>query len=416
MMGTPPSVFSWSTTPPPYGMPAVPVPDAQVGALLAEAEGVVGSGLGATWDGSVLSLVSRPGPRERDTAASPQDLQRALTAARERGATGLDLQIEDSGPEAVVLLFDDPSLAPRLPSRPLDVAGGESMDVDLVLAGRGVVRAGRVADLQGFADRVGIGVLNTYTAKGVFQWDSPYHFGTGCLQERDLALAGVRAGARVLAVGVDADECAPALLRAAGVDASSLVGIDVSELPTAHVRRAAAGTELTPPPLYYAIFDIAQPLYKLTESPLNPARAAADIAEVLPDGSAVCVEPGLPGLWVGRTLPTRYLGSARVPAAGRPGTAVAGALLGALDGAPRVAIVADALGEDDERLLEWARSAGLNVTVVVWTLDAPARNAEQHRAALAETLARPGVTVLPVAVDLAATQLLLDAAGPLVAW
>jgi thiamine pyrophosphate-dependent acetolactate synthase large subunit-like protein len=289
------------------------------------------------------------------------------------------------------------------------------MDVDLVLAGRGVVRAGRVADLQAFADRVGIGVLNTYTAKGVFKWDSPYHFGTGCLQERDLALAGVREGARVLVVGVDEDECAPALLRAAGVDASSLVAIEVSELPSAQVR-SAAGTELKPPPLYYAIFDIAQPLYRLTDSPLNPARAAADIAEVLPDGSAVCVEPGLPGLWVGRTLPTRYLGSARVPAAGRPGTAVAGALLGALEGTRRVAIVAEALSEPDERLLEWARAAGLNVTVIVWTLDAPARNAEEHRAALAEALAAPGVTVLPVAVDLAATQLLVDAAGPLVAW
>jgi hypothetical protein len=200
------------------------------------------------------------------------------------------------------------------------------------------------------------------------------------------------------------------------VDAASLVGIEPSELPTAQVRRSAVGTELTPPPLYYALFDIAQPLYRLTDAPLNPARAAADVAEVLPDGSAVCVEPGLPGLWVGRTLPTRYLGSARVPAAGRSGTAVAGALLGALGGAPRVAIVADALGEDDEQLLEWARSAGLNVTVIVWTLDAPARDATAHRAALTEALGSPGVTVLPVAVDLAATQLLIDAAGPLVAW
>jgi hypothetical protein len=360
--------------------------------------------------------VSRPGAREHDETQSPKDLQRALTAARDKGVAGLEVRVTQDAASAVALLFEDPSLAPRLATRPLDVAGGESLDVDLVLAGRGVVRAGRVADLQAFADRVGIGVLNTYTAKGVFKWDSPYHFGTGCLQERDLALAGVREGARVLTVGVDEDECAPALLQAAGVDASSLVGIEVTELPVAQVRRSAAGTELTPPPLYYAIFDIAQPLYKLIESPLNPARAAADIAEVLPDGSAVCVEPGLPGLWVGRTLPTRYLGSARVPAAGRPGTAVAGALLGALDGARRVAIVADALGAEDERLLEWARSAGLNVTVIVWTLDAPARDAQEHRAALATALATPGVTVLPVAVDLTATQLLIDAAGPLVAW
>jgi hypothetical protein len=415
-MGALGPVFSWSTTPPPYGLPGVQVPDAEVRALLAEAEGVVGSGLGTTWDGSTLAFVSRPGPRERATASSAEDLQRVLAAARDSGAAGVEVEVTGGGQGSVTLPFDDPSVAPRLATRPLDVAGGESLDVDLVLAGRGVVRAGRVAELQAFADRVGIGVLNAYTAKGVFQWDSPYHFGTGCLQERDLALAGVRAGARVLTVGVDADECAPELLRAAGVAASSLVGIEISELPTAQVRRAAAGTDLTPPPLYYAIFDIAQPLYKLTDSPLNPARAAADIAEVLPDGSAVCVEPGLPGLWVGRTLPTRYLGSARVPAAGRPGTAVAGALLGALGGAPRVAIVADRLGEDDERLLEWARSAGLNATVIVWTLDAPARNAEEHRAELASALATPGVNVLPVAVDLAATQLLIDAAGPLVAW
>jgi hypothetical protein len=397
-------------------MRAVQVPDAQVAALLAEAEGTVGSGLGATWDGSTLTFVSRPtGLQQTAVADDTAGLVQALSEARRAGVASLAVKVTGGQAPDTVAPSDDPSLAPRLATRPLDVAGGESLDVDLVLAGRGVVRAGRVADLQAFADRVGIGVLNTYTAKGVFKWDSPYHFGTGCLQQQDLALAGVREGARVLTVGVDADECAPALLRAAGVDASSLAGIEVSELPVAQVR-SAAGTELKPPPLYYALFDIAQPLYLLTESPLNPARAAADIAEVLPDGSAVCVEPGLPGLWVGRTLPTRYLGSARVPAAGRPGTAVAGALLGALDGARRVAIVADALGKDDQRLLEWARSAGLDVTVIVWTLDAPARDAEEHRAVLAAALTSPGVAVLPVAVDLAATQLLIDAAGPLVAW
>jgi hypothetical protein len=81
-----------------------------------------------------------------------------------------------------------------------------------------------------------------------------------------------------------------------------------------------------------------------------------------------------------------------------------------------VAIVADALSEDDERLLEWARSAGLDVTVIVWTLDAPGRDAQAHRTALTEALSIPGVTVLPVAVDLTATRLLVDAAGPLVAW
>ena len=414
------TVLAHGGEPVPYALPSRTVPDPLVASRLAEAEGTVGGGLGATWDGGrgVLTFVSRPqGPRRSVTAGSAGDVAGALEVARRDGLAALEVSVSgDLGGPAARWAGGDPSLAPRLSGHRIDVPAGEPLAVDLVLVGRGVVRAGAVPELQAFAARVGIGVLNTYTAKGVFRWDSPYHFGTGCLQERDLALAGVGPDASVLAVGVDADECVPALLRAAGLGGTEgFASIAPWELAVADVRPARGG-ELKPPPLYSSIFDIAQPLYALTGAPLNPARAAADIAEVLPEGGAVCTEPGLAGWWVGRTLPTRRLGSARVPAAGLPGTAVAGALLGALDGQPRVAVVAGALGDADLGLLEWARGAGLDVTVVVWTPDGPARDAEQHREALAAAIAEPGVTVLPVAVDPAATDRLVEAAGPLVAW
>jgi hypothetical protein len=68
--------------------------------------------------------------------------------------------------------------ASALPVRPL--APGEPFAADFVLAGHGVIDGGAVDALNAFAERTGLGVLNTFTSKGVFRWDSPYHLGTGC--------------------------------------------------------------------------------------------------------------------------------------------------------------------------------------------------------------------------------------------
>src|SRR5207244_8306725 len=79
----------------------------------------------------------------------------------------------------------------------------------LVLAGPGVVRANQVAALQAFAAQAGVGVVNTWGAKGVFPWNSPHHYGTAGLQARDFELAGFDDAQLVIAVGLDPDE-APA--------------------------------------------------------------------------------------------------------------------------------------------------------------------------------------------------------------
>ncbi len=79
---------------------------------------------------------------------------------------GADAFVE---PPAVV-----PTLAPELAD--LSV---------VVLVGPGVARAGSeaLAGLDAFARHSGRAVANTFGAKGVFRWDSPFHAGTVGLQE-----------------------------------------------------------------------------------------------------------------------------------------------------------------------------------------------------------------------------------------
>ena len=164
------------------------------------------------------------------------------------------------------------------------------------------------------------------------------------------------------------------------------------------------------------LWDIAQPLYKLEGSPLNPARAASDVAGVLGAEGIVCAEPGLAGWWIGRTVPTTRLGSVAIPAAGRAGAAVARAFLIASDGGTALAVVDEALSPPATALVERAREQGLSFVVEVWGQSGELADAEDHRQRATAALAAPGVTVLQVPIDYSPTAALIDAAGPLVAW
>jgi Thiamine pyrophosphate enzyme, central domain len=307
-----------------------------------------------------------------------------------------------------------------LPVQPLDP--DETFVADFVLAGGAVVREGYAADLATFAERTGLGVLNAFTAKGIFRWDSPYHLGTGCLQERDLALAGARPDAAVLVVGVDTDECPPALLRGAGIEESAPGWRSVRPsdlLSAAPGVRPSWGSPPQPPPqpeLFQVLWDIAQPLYKLEGAPLNPARAASDVAGVLGAEGIVCAEPGLAGWWIGRTVPTTRLGSVALPAAPRDGAAVARAYVIAAQGGTALAVVDDALDPLASGLIERAREQGLSFVVEIWGAAGSVTDAADHRERAAAALALPGVTVLEVPIDYSPTAALIDAAGPLVAW
>jgi hypothetical protein len=164
------------------------------------------------------------------------------------------------------------------------------------------------------------------------------------------------------------------------------------------------------------LWDVAQPLYALDQAPLNPARAAADVAAALGAEGVVCAEPGLAGWWIGRTVPTTRLGSVAIPAAGRAGAAVARAFLLARKGVPALAVVDAPLSAPAAALIELGRRMKLSLVVEVWGDSGHLADAEEHRARAAAELASPGISVLDVPIDYSPNAQLIAAAGPLVAW
>ncbi|MBL7524891.1 thiamine pyrophosphate-binding protein [Frankia sp. CNm7] len=417
------------------GIRPVPAPDLACALALAEAEATMGAGLAALWDGEVLTLLSRRvDAGEPVTARSADELADVARSARESGAGAVAVRLgfdpaaagPGSGPGAGLASpgragHEDPSLAPRLTGRPWLPGDGGITEADLVLAGRGVVRADATAALQRFAATTGLGVLNTFAAKGVFHWASPYHLGTGCLQERDLALAGAHPDALVVTVGLDADECAPALFSAAGLDPARTLTVEVTDLPAAAESLRARvpvveGGER--PALYRELFAVVQPLYARTGAPLNPACAAADLAAVLGEAGDVWTEPGPAAHWIARTFSTVRLGSVRVPAAGRAGTAIAGALSAGLRGAGAAVAVVDRPPTSGVAAdcLAWAEKLGVSLVVEVWGERGAPLSSAEHRERLAGALVTLGVSVLELPVDYAALGSLTAAAGPVIAW
>ncbi len=171
--------------------------------------------------------------------------------------------------------------------------------------------------------------------------------------------------------------------------------------------------------LFQVLWDIAQPLYKLEGAPLNPARAAPDVAPLWAPTASSAPSRDAPAGGSARTVPTTRLGSVAIPAAGgsrggrgaraadRRGRGIAGA----------GAVVEGAARRPAAALIERGRAQGLSFVVEVWG-DARATvvDAEAHRTRAAAALATPGVTVLEVPVDYSPTERLIAAAGPLVAW
>jgi hypothetical protein len=166
---------------------------------------------------------------------------------------------------------------------------------------------------------------------------------------------------------------------------------------------------------------VAQPGYAESKVPLHPARAVADLGAVLPAGGLVVAEPGIAGLWVARTFPTPALspGEARrvvVPSRRAPGAAAGLALTGARDGRPAIFVTATEPDDATREVIEAAAAEHLSLVVVVWSATGRLRDVDEHSARVHAALADPGPTRVDVPVALDDTELLIEAAGDVVAW
>jgi hypothetical protein len=404
------------------GLQHVPVDDVDLAVLLADADGRLGhhdgSGrLGAALlDGPILHLSSEPGGRSPlMTVQSPEQLLDALADPPGMTLPGvlalhLDLDLDAPAPAALVA---EPQVS-RVPVMTLDPSMAQLRVVAVV--GPGVVRASGLEGLSDMARKGGIGIVNTWGAKGVERWDSPFHFGTAGLQARDFELAGLDAADVVVTSGLDPDESP---LEALG----SWVVQDVppAQLGALCHRWPASRTLPDRPPLYDTVAAVVTPLYESDRVPLTAPRAALHLSGALPERGVVVADPGRAGFWIARTFPTSFPGSVCVPATGEAGFAAAAALVCRLEGRPCLAVSdqvggLDGLDDTSAAVLELAESLGLGVALQLWGPEGSLDSSSAHVELLADELATQVVRIDEVPVQVDDTAALERAAGALIAW
>ncbi|MGB6058870.1 MAG: hypothetical protein WBF71_11440 [Microthrixaceae bacterium] len=403
------------------GLEHIEVEDPDIAVLLADADGRIGhwdgSGrLGAALlDGPILHLSSCPGGvAPLQTVRSVDELFDALADPPGMVLPGtlalhLDLDLDQ-----VVA----PEIAAREPvRRPVMTLDPSMASLNIVVVvGPGVVRAGSVEGLQALARTSGFGVLNTWGAKGVERWDSPFHFGTVGLQERDMDLAGLPSADVLVLSGVDPEE----------TPLDKFGNLLIQEVPPTHLGALTSGWTPsrklpTRPPLYDSIASVVTPMYESDSVPLSGPRAALHLSGALPERGIVVADPGAAGFWIARTLPTSFPGSVCVPATFIAGFAAAAAFVCALEKRPCLAVSdqidgPDGIDETSAAVLELAEGVGLPVALQLWGPGGRLESSTSHVEMLASALETQTVRIDEVPVDVEDIEGLEAVAGELIAW
>jgi thiamine pyrophosphate-dependent acetolactate synthase large subunit-like protein len=427
------------------GVDVVDVADGRVASLLAAAHRRVhGRGAAVIADGAVVvgpgpaagSPTRAPAAGAADASISePADLVDAageLVGAVAAGHLRLQVGFDPASPVPDVV----PPRAPA-PDRwvlPDDtvVEAVQGARSPVVLAGPGVVTAGAVPGLHAMAAAAGVGVLNTWGAKGVFDWRSRHHLATGGLQADDFALAGFGAADLIVATGVDPDEAPDERWRLAPV-----VEVPPGALDPLAAHWVRARADITLPPLREELARVTQEGWAATGTPLAPSLVTRHYAEALGGGGMIAADPGVGGYWVARTFATTELGGVHVPAqADGAGTAAAcavvarlrssgRAVLAVVDAAPgQVAAAgartagsaADAVDPATAAVLDAARRLGVAVPRAVWSDDGEGLDADAHLARLRAAVVADDPAPVVLATDRGQLDRMIGAAGPVIAW
>ena len=281
----------------------------------------------------------------------------------------------------------------------------------MVLAGPGVVADEAVAGLHAFAAAGSLGVLNTWGAKGVFDWRSRHHLATAGLQARDFELGGVADADLVVATGIDPREAPDRLWR----EGRTVLEVRPSALDRLAERWSRPGRPIEVPPLRAGLAAVTQEGWAATGTPMPPTQVTRNYGLVGSGGGLVAADPGVAGYWVARTFATTELGGVLVPAApGLTGFAAACCVVARLQdpGRPVLAVVDDV----PDAVLEVARSLGVAVPVEVWTADGAPLSADAHATRLGSSVHATSSSVEPVATDPTQLERMLEVAGDIIAW
>ena len=392
------------------GVRTVGIRDPRVAALAVRAHQRVHGTLAAAHLGDGRLVIGAPGAMPELTLDDPADVAEAVAAGHLTLRIGFD--------PAALTADRRPWAAPPV-DRWVDPDADQLRSLaaakrPVALAGPGVVRDRAVPGLNAFATAGSLGVLNTWGAKGVFDWRSRHHWATIGLQALDFELGGLASADLIIGTGIDTAEApaerwqlAPWITLAPGA-----LG------PTAE-RWARPWVELEVPPLRSGLAAVTQEGWASSGGPLAPTRATLHYGRCFGSGGLVAADPGVAGYWVARTFSTTELGSAQVPAEiDNEGFAVACGLVARLrrPGRPVLAAVDGPPGEMVGAVLEAAASLGVAVPVEVWDPEGPQLEPDAHL----DRLARLVLDDQPLPVRLATdpTQLgrMIEVAGPVVAW
>ena len=311
--------------------------------------------------------------------------------------------VEAVGTEQVVARWTEP------PARALDAL--YKAESPIVLAGPGVVAAGAVADLHAVAAAASVGVLNTWGAKGIFDWRSRHHLATAGLQGRDFELGGLRSADVVLATGVDPLEAPDNLWRNGP---ARVVEVDPSALGQLSEQWHRPYEPIEVPPLREALAAVTEDGWRAEGAPMAPSRVTWHYGQLAAGGGLVAADAGLGGYWVARTLPTAELGSVIVPAERSPGFAAACCLVARLRN-PRRPVLA-VCDEEPVAVLAAAQALGVALPVEVWTPTGKQLDPDAHWTRLSELTAGAEGGAVTLATDPGQLAAMVDAAGPVAAW
>jgi hypothetical protein len=417
-----------------HALPVIEIPDPRAALLCAVAHRAVTGGCAVAHLGAGELVVLGPdSPLMGGFDWDPSGWRRGLPTSV--------LTVEDPGtlPELVPLLRDgtlgagltvrlrcDLGVPLRANSSPVSTSpvAWEEVDPNVVeevaeagrlaaLVGPGVLRANAAASVRALAAAGDLGVLNTWGAKGIFDWHSRHHWATVGLQERDFELGGLQAADLTLVSGVDEQE-APCALWAKSphriVSPESLAALaeSLGERPRA---------KLEMPPLRTALATVTQRAWSSSAVPLAPSLVTRNYADVLGHRGLVAADAGTGGFWVARTFPTTRLGTALVPPGRLPGWAAACVFVARLQAPlrPALGIVDGPLGEPSEVLLELGARRGIQIGLEVWDQAGDAISADAHLGRLS-LLATGQLVVATLQTDTDQLGTFVDVAGPVRAW
>jgi thiamine pyrophosphate-dependent acetolactate synthase large subunit-like protein len=407
-----------------YGLPlagvgVVAVTATQVATLMAGAHRRVQGRPAAVHMGDGNIAVGDAGGAGRSAVAvtSVDDLLAAvdpLHSAARTGGLSVTIELDPDAPA--------PDILPPQPT-PVDrwvepndqlVATLAAATRPVVLAGPGVVRDGSVPGLHAAAAAANLGVLNTWGAKGVFDWRSRHHLATAGLQARDFELGGLADADLIVATGVDPAEAPDDRWRLAPVAEVAPGALD----PLAGRWSRPLG-DIAAPPLREELARVTQEGWVSVSTPLAPSRVTRHYSQVFGAGGLVAADPGVAGYWVARTFATTELGGAQVPASGGgQGFAVACATVARLcaPNRPVLAAVDGPLADVVLEALEAASRLGVVVPVEAWGTDGDGIGADLHLARLRRLLHADHPGVVGLATDATQLDRMISVAGDVIAW